>query len=629
MELRTKKLLTTTSTGLFFLLGGIEYAVIIPTLYPYLKTFGGDETFYGVTFAAFIMSGLFSGPTFGLITDHVRKTKVIVLVANMFEIGGNFMYFAARSKYMVLGGRLISGVGVGAGASILAQVAWTTTEKERTAVFSFAMAMKYLGMMTGPALNILLEKIHFDMGSLEVNENTVPGLFMAAVWCIMQIMIIFMYYDLPSIHERSSSNENQDVGSERRNRVTTQSEFSMDDVTTHTEVSTDDESDREMWQSYASKSRSYGEVLSSHARTSQSDGEILNSHVITDEGIVDKQAVRSQSDGEMLNCLAITDGELLDGQAIKCQSDGEIMKSHAIKSQSDEMVKSLAIKSQSDAERVKSLAIRSLRPDGEKVNSRSHRSYSVDSEDSLNEIERSAGYAPNIQQSKRSNISWTTEYLREEIMVLFAFQFILNFNLCALESLVVPMTGKLFGWNQIPNSGFFSGAAILCISMFIGIRFLSKVIADRWILTIGLSLEVTAVCYLMVVIPDMEPHTHVARNEILFIFGCLMVILGLPCFMVGSTSLLSKLTSMNNQGKTQAIRRVIANLGEVMGSLWAGGFLNKLRVMLGVILGLQVVLVIVTALKFKKLQVADEVSQRRRNQKGSEEEKKPLLGRKA
>lgn len=491
MQLKTKKLLTNISTGVFFLLGGIEYAVIIPTLYLYVKDLNGNESFYGLTFAAFCISGLFSSLIFGRITDHLRKTKLCILIANMFEIGGNFMYFVGNSKYMVLGGRLVAGVGMGAGASIFAQLAWTSTEKERTAVFSVALAMRQLGILIGPALNIFLEKINFKLGPFKVSENTVPGLFMVALWCLMQIMIIFMYYDLPSIHENNFIHEDSDVQS--RNRV-------------------------------------------DHMIINKSDGEIANHYP----------------------------NSIHPGCSINSESGVE----------------------------------------------------STASDDDI----------PNIHKttSNRAPINWINEYLREEIVVLLGFQFILFFNQCALESLIVPLTTELFGWDPIENSIFFCGASLIAMSVFLLIRFLSKRVSDRWIIALGLTLDTTALVYLLVFIPNMQPNRDVERNEIILLIGCVMVILGLPCFVVGSTSLLSKLTSMRTQGTTQGVRRVVTNLGIIMGPLWAGALLKRMYIMLGVMVGLQGMMVVMTVLSFRKLKVREKESGLSSEQT-DDEEKEPLL----
>ena len=89
--------------------------------------FGASKFFYGLTLSAFSMATLLTGPLYGLAFDHTHQTKLIVLVANLFVIGGqlshvihfcmsvslslkgNFMYFAAQSKYMVLASRFCVG----------------------------------------------------------------------------------------------------------------------------------------------------------------------------------------------------------------------------------------------------------------------------------------------------------------------------------------------------------------------------------------------------------------------------------------------------------------------------------------------------------------------------------------
>lgn len=482
MELKTKKLLTNITTGVFFLLGGIEFAVIIPTLYLYIKDLHGNESFYGLSYSAFSVSGIFAGPLFGRITDHVRKTKLCVMVANMFQIGGNFMYFVGSSKYMVLGGRLMAGVGMGAAASILAQLAWTSTEKERTAVFSVALALRQVGMMIGPALNVFLEKIKFNLGPFEVNDNSVPGLFMAALWCITQVMIIFMYYDLPSNHNTSSSDEKRDIVSGSK----------ADHVTPVTAKESDVESGK-----------------------------------------------------------------------IKNETDRE--------------------SSTSDTQ--------------------------------------------NIQQSteNKPSINWINEYLREEIILLLAIPFVLNFNLLALETIVVPLTIELFGWDVIANSGFFCGTAAISVTVYFIIRFISKKVSDRWIIAFGLAIQTAAFCYLMVFVPSMTPKQDVTKNVIIFLVGCFLAILGIPCYVVGPTSLLSKLTSKRHQGTMQGSIRVLSNVGDIMGPLWAGAMLKKLRVLMGVVLGLQGIVIVMTALTFNKLKVGDKESEHTSSQTGDKEEKKPLL----
>ena len=76
--------------GCFFLAGGVEYSVIFPTMFNYVKSKGGKEWLYGLTLSAFSISNLITAPLYGLLFDRTHKTKYIVLFANIFEIGGEF-----------------------------------------------------------------------------------------------------------------------------------------------------------------------------------------------------------------------------------------------------------------------------------------------------------------------------------------------------------------------------------------------------------------------------------------------------------------------------------------------------------------------------------------------------------
>ena len=72
----------------FFLAGGIEYSVIFPTMWDYVRQKDGEEWLYGLSLAAFSISNLITAPLYGLLFDRTHQTKFIVLFANLFEIGG-------------------------------------------------------------------------------------------------------------------------------------------------------------------------------------------------------------------------------------------------------------------------------------------------------------------------------------------------------------------------------------------------------------------------------------------------------------------------------------------------------------------------------------------------------------
>ena len=473
MELRTRKRLTYVVTSIYFLLGGAEFAVILPTLYPYVKSLHGDEFFYGVTLAAFCISSLFANPVFGHVVDRMKKTKSLVLVTNMFQIGGNFMYFVGTSKYMLLGGRLVTGIGMGGGVAIYAQLAWMSTEEERTAVMSIAMACRQFGILAGPALNIFLKEINFQIGPFNVNQLSVPGLFLAVLWCVMQLVVIVMYFDLPPVQE----------------------------VTVSDEAST------------------------------------------ADNVNISKSAQDGSGFGYQFNDICSND------------SDSDVMPLLSTKAS-----KYQTITTCTDRE-------------------------SISQQHSI----------------RRRLTSITDEYLREEIVVLLGIIFIIFFNQLVLESVIVPFSTKYFGWSAVDNSYFYCGSAGLAMSAYVTIQRVSKRVPDRWIMAIGLVFGTSGVCLLTIFTPQMTPLHDITRNTVIVMFASAFLTLGFPCALTTSTSLISKLTSMKMQGVTQAIRRIVSNFGIIMGPLWSSAFFGMLNIMCGVMLGLQIMILAMVILSFRKL----------------------------
>jgi ceroid-lipofuscinosis MFS transporter 7 len=154
-----------------------------------------------LSLSAFSFSNLFAGPLFGFIYDRTKAVKTIVLLANLFEIGGNFMYFTALSEWMVVGSRLLTGIGAGAGASIFGYLAQTSSKKDRTAFFSLFMAARQVGMVFGPGMNFFLRYSNFYIGPFIVDKYTAPGAFMVIVWCIVEGMFLLFFYNLPKVRD--------------------------------------------------------------------------------------------------------------------------------------------------------------------------------------------------------------------------------------------------------------------------------------------------------------------------------------------------------------------------------------------------------------------------------------------
>ncbi|KAM9789566.1 major facilitator superfamily domain-containing protein 8 [Neosynchiropus ocellatus] len=199
MDNHRKRNLTFLTIGLIFMLSGIEYAVILPTIWRYLQILEAPPYFLGLGLSAFSLSALITGPIFGCWSDRSKTTKHIILFSNLFEIAGNLMYFIGYSKWLLLCSRLIAGIGAGAGSSIFGFLTRSTRPQERASIFAAIMAGRQVGLLIGPAFNLFLRLYDFKVGPFVVNKYTSPGLFMCLLWVLLQFVVLALYWDAPPV----------------------------------------------------------------------------------------------------------------------------------------------------------------------------------------------------------------------------------------------------------------------------------------------------------------------------------------------------------------------------------------------------------------------------------------------
>ncbi|XP_059801647.1 uncharacterized protein mfsd8l1 isoform X4 [Hypanus sabinus] len=411
--------------------------------------------------------------------EHCTKRRLThVAIGLLFLFSGieygNFMYFIGYSKWLLLGSRLVAGIGTGAGACIFGYLTRSTTTEERATVFAVIMAARQAGLLIGPGFNLFLRLCNFNLGPFKVNKYTSPGLFMCFMWTILQVVIIFMYYDLPLVPKHNI----------KRTIVSTEEEQEplIDDV----------------------------------------------NHAIADS-----------------NWYGAT-------------NEDEI---HVL-------------------------------PANE-----------IDVENNTADEYR---YIPNghIEEYKANNkpfhnFNVIKEYLREEVVVVLTAQFITLFNQTALETMVTPITQKYFSFGELENSLMYCMCGVEVIIGFFIVRWLSTKFADRVILAVGLILCNISCIWLLIFLANPKGSFAILLSE--FVVGVFLQILGLPFVAVSQVSLFSKVTAEKTQGFSQGLRRSIGGIATIMGPMWAGGLLNNLYIMLGVMMGLLILLTVMMILSYSYL----------------------------
>ncbi|CAK6952230.1 major facilitator superfamily domain-containing protein 8 [Scomber scombrus] len=460
MDNHQKKNLTFLTIGLIFMLSGIEYAVILPTIWRYLQILEAPPYFLGLGLSAFSMSGLLTGPLFGFWSDRSKTTKSIILFSNIFEIAGNFMYFLGYSKWLLLCSRLVAGVGAGAGSSIFGFLTRCTQPEERAGIFAAIMACRQAGLLVGPAFNLFLRLCDFKLGPFVVNKYTSPGIFMCLLWVLLQFAVLAMYWDIPSI-------------------------------------------------------------------SSKEEGAVI---VEMKQEEVEEEMPLMGSDEEPVHTYRAVNSDL-----VETSTSSEMQPFHGASTVSNPF----------------------------------------------------------------KNFSASREFLREEVVVLLTAQFITLFNQTALETMVTPLTQRYFSFSELGNSLMYSLCGVEVILGFFFVRWLSRRVADRAVLAVGLVICCTACIWCLIFL--CKPRGGYGWELSAFIIGVFLQLLGLPFVAVSQVSLFSKVTAEKTQGFSQGVRRSVGGLATILGPLWAGGLTNNLYIMLGMMLALLIMITVMTVLSYDRL----------------------------
>ena len=135
-------------------------------------------------------------------------------MAIVLGVLGHILYFVGINKYIILVARAISGIGLGCSTVILAYIARTTTDRQRTSVISLVMASRQIGLMFGPAFNVFLRKFNFLLfNTFLVDRKSSPGLFMALHWLVCLLVICVFYADEKDRAKARSNSSSSSSGS--------------------------------------------------------------------------------------------------------------------------------------------------------------------------------------------------------------------------------------------------------------------------------------------------------------------------------------------------------------------------------------------------------------------------------
>lgn len=200
MNLRTKCRITLCTACCFFVITGIEHAVILPSLWMYLKDrFESPDYAIALVISACCATALFVSPFVGVWADGTHNVRSVLLVVNLAQFVGSLLYFVGISHWLLLVARLLSGLGTGTAAVILADAARSTSEKDRTATFALLAGFRELGIVVGSSLHVFFQNENLGVGVLPLDRYSIPALLMAFLWLLMEACFYWAYFNMAQL----------------------------------------------------------------------------------------------------------------------------------------------------------------------------------------------------------------------------------------------------------------------------------------------------------------------------------------------------------------------------------------------------------------------------------------------
>lgn len=181
---------------------GVEFAVIFPSVWLYLKIFNADYWYLGLVLSAYNMVGIVSTLLVGHLADSTGQIRFMGFIWNIAEIAGNLVYALHFHMSFPLIGRMISGFGEGYISAMWGEIARITTEEQRTRYFAILKGANLLGTAIGPALNLFLKEFDFYIGKWHIDYRTSSGFFMGVVWVAVTMVMLGMVFDISAELQR-------------------------------------------------------------------------------------------------------------------------------------------------------------------------------------------------------------------------------------------------------------------------------------------------------------------------------------------------------------------------------------------------------------------------------------------
>ena len=174
--------------------------LVLPSAWPYLKTFGGSRQTLGYLVAAFTFGRVFANIPLGFLSDKYSATSVLIGAALLQAIG-HFCYAISPSIPFLLLSRTLVGFSSATVSVCRAHFTKAIVPSQRTHHFAWLSATQFIGFVVLPGCGGALANLPtfhlFGHRSLLVNEYTYPAYVLILCNLLTTFLVFHFYLDPP------------------------------------------------------------------------------------------------------------------------------------------------------------------------------------------------------------------------------------------------------------------------------------------------------------------------------------------------------------------------------------------------------------------------------------------------
>ena len=189
---------TVTAYLIISFITGINYMIVIGSLFIYFKDVIKTEhyiVYYALAFGGFAVSSSLSEIIIGRIVDRTRKAKLCIFFALICGVWGGLIYAIYSSPIFPVIGRILAGVQtsfptIANGELIRIYDGEAGVKAQYWLATSFS-----LGIVVGPALNIIFKNVDVSIGNISLNPSNAVGLFTAILGLFALVLTMCLVTD--------------------------------------------------------------------------------------------------------------------------------------------------------------------------------------------------------------------------------------------------------------------------------------------------------------------------------------------------------------------------------------------------------------------------------------------------